>query len=42
MISGSEEKLLKLIKRIDVQITQRDISCITNNPRSTLQAVMNG
>lgn len=37
---GSEEKLLSMVKRIDVQLTPKDLSSLTSNPRFTLQAVM--
>ena len=40
MTLGSEEKLLNMIKRINVTLTQRDLSYLSSTPKMTLQAVM--
>lgn len=40
MEGGSEEKVKSLVKGLEIELTARDYSGFSSNPRSTLQAVM--
>ena len=40
--SGSVEKITNLAKSIEIELTHRDLSSITSNPRNCLQSIMHG